>query len=173
MQNRGKTKGMKLVKESLSFERGKDPMDALAIGDPKIRQIHKNYEEIKSIIDTGTADELIFSEFRKKINTLKDIMDYVVVNHIRNNFDIDVKFQTEEKSWNSTASNLFAVADVGRYRYEFRKNGVGYTYWTEIGGFNQLSRDTIEGRAYIKLTGQSTTLKNFSSKLTQLLKKYH
>ena len=162
---------MKLVKESLNFERGLDPMDALNIGDPRIREIHKNYNDIKSIIETGVADELIFSEFRHKIDKLKEIMDYVVVNHIKNKFNIDTKFQKEEFS-RSTASNLFAIANIGKYIYEFRKNGVGSTFWTEIVGLNLLP-ESSEKKTYEKLTSQSTNLKTFDSKLTFLLKKYH
>lgn len=161
---------MKLVKESLNFERGLDPMDALNIGDPRIREIHKNYNDIKSIIETGVADELIFSEFRHKIDKLKEIMDYVVVNHIKNKFNIDTKFQKEEFS-RSTASNLFAIANIGKYIYEFRKNGVGSTFWTEIEGLNLPQGP--ENNIYRKLTSQSTNLKTFDSKLSSLLKKYH
>ncbi|MDD5649232.1 MAG: hypothetical protein PHF86_02260 [Candidatus Nanoarchaeia archaeon] len=161
---------MKLVKESLKFERGQDPMDALNIGDPRIREIHKNYQNIKSIIETGVAEELMFGEFRHKIDKLKEIMDYVVINHIRNKFKIDAKFETESNKFGS-GSNLFAIAYIGPYKYEFRKNGVGSTYWTEIKGLNL--PESPEKKAYLKLTSQSTSLKSFDSKLSNLLKKYY
>ena len=163
---------MKLVKESLNFERGQDPMDALNIGDPRIREIHKNYQDIGSIIETGVADELIFGEFRHKIDKLKEIMDYVVINHIRNKFKIYAKFQKEDPDPRRKIGNLFAIAHVGSYKYEFKKNGVGSTFWTEIVGLNLLP-ESSEKKTYEKLTSQSTNLKTFDSKLTFLLKKYH
>lgn len=179
-----------LVKESISFQRGQEPKDTLGIGDPKERKIQSSFSYVEPIIKRLELpnDEFSFKEFRRKVDDLKDIVEYVIIKHVKDKYGIEAKFERNSEfdpnPYGSVASNLFAVADVGEYRYEFRCNGVKNAYWIkvfskkgEIIGKTLISQNIYTGNAYKHTnyveTSQSSSLRIFDQKFQQLYKKFH
>ena len=183
-----------LVKESISFTRGQEPKDTLGIGDPKERKIQSSFSYIEPIVKRLELpnDEFSFKDFRRKVDDLKDIVSYIILKHVKDKYGIEARFETidtDTMHWSSVASNLFAVADVGEYKYEFRCNGVKNAYWIKvisktgkmIGKSITVSQPGYgvypsKGRSndvnYVE-TSQSSSLRIFDLKFKQLYKKFH
>jgi hypothetical protein len=164
-----------LVKESISFQRGQDPKDSLGIGDPKERKILSNFSYIEPIIKNLELpdDEFSFKDFRRKIESLKEIVEYIILRHVREKYGVEAKFETEISY--SQASNLFAVANVGEYRYEFRRNGVRNAYWIKVVSLKGKQIGKIGAGYSVNYveTSQSSSLRIFDQKFNQLYKKFH
>lgn len=168
-----------LTSESLNFERGMDPKDALNIGNEKIRILSRDYNYLGPIIKNLQApdDEFTFGNVRHKIDGLKKVIELVIIEFLRKKYEIQF---TEDRDLEVTGSgnNLFASAKIGNYQYELRRNGVGSTYWTKVislkgetlstaySSFKTIDQDFFE-------TSQSSSLRIFDEKFQKLFKKYH
>lgn len=170
---------MKLVRENINFERGIDPKESMRLGNQKLQSIKKDFRFLESIINNIKLpdDKLGFSSIIRGANNIKKIIDLIIIDAIRQKFNIQFKEDHEEIS-HTTATNLFASTDIGIYHYELRKNGTGSMYWIKVyhlqgksigkikRGLEMIDTDTIE-------TSQSTNLDIFLQKFGKLFKKYH
>jgi hypothetical protein len=172
-----------IVREGLNFERGMDPKDALKIGNQKLRTIRSDYEYLGPIIKTLQApdDEFTFQKVRQKIDGLKSIIEIIIIEYIRKKYNIQFNEDREEEV-HPGSPRLFASADLGEYRYELHRNGVGSTYWAKVislkgktlstrkSSFNGPTRTTEQD---FFETSQSSSLRIFDEKFQKLLKKFH
>ena len=182
-----------LVKESISFTRGQEPKDVLGIGDPKERKIQSSLSYIEPIVRKLELpnDEFSFKEFRHKVDDLKDIVEYLIIKHVREKYSVEARFETKAYGtifW--TGGELFAIADVGDYLYEFRHNGVKNAYWVKVisktgkmigkslnsgpvgYGIPPVSSSRPNNTDFVE-TSQSSSLRIFDQKFQQLYKKFH
>jgi hypothetical protein len=171
-----------IVREGLDFERGLNPKDALKIGNEKIRKLNKDYEYLGPIIKNlqPPDSEFTFGEVRHKIEGLKKIIELVIIEFINKKYGIQFREDSEEDARGS-GDKLFASAEVGNYRYELRRNGVGSTYWTKVislrgetlssSNSKFMNGPKIENHDYFE-TSQSSSLRIFDEKFQKLLKKF-
>ena len=170
-----------IVREALNFERGQNPLDALKIGNEKIRALSKDYNYLDPIIKTLKApdDEFNFGIIRHKIDGLKKVIELVIIEFLRSKYGVE--FKEDSEITRGSGDNLFASAKVGDYRYELRRNGVGSTYWVKIISLKGETLSIVKSRSfngpqninkdYLE-TSQSTSLRIFDEKFQRLFKKY-
>lgn len=171
-----------IVREGLNFERGMDPKDALKIGNEKLRAIQKDYEYLGPIVKNLQApdDEFTFQKVRQKIDGLKSAIEIIIIEHIRKKYNI--KFEEDQEEFRPGSPRLFASAEIGEYRYELRRNGVGSTYWAKVINLkgrtiNRVKSSSFSGPSRMIEqdffeTSQSTSLRIFDEKFQKLLKKF-
>jgi hypothetical protein len=149
---------MNIVRESLSFERGKDPMDALNIGNPKVRGVMQSLKDLQSHADNGFLEnELNFTKVIGDIANLKHIIELVVINFM------DSKYELEKIDYSSIENyeDQFVTYWIEPYYLIFKHSSGGSTIYIKIKG--------PEGK---EETPGSTSLKSLERKLIGLIKKY-
>ncbi len=171
-----------IVREGLNFERGIDPKDALKIGNEKLRTVQKDYDYLGPIIKTLQApdDEFAFQKVRWKIDGLKSIIEIIIIEHIRKKYNIQFK-EDKEEGVRPGSIRLFASTNIGEYRYELRRNGVGSTYWAKVISLKGKTLSTVPSKFFngpktvdqdFFETSQSSSLRIFDEKFQKLLKKF-
>lgn len=155
----------KLVSENISFERTGDPLDSLEIGQKKLRSIRKDLRDISPVIESAKAEgDLDFRNFRWKIDNLKNIMEFVIINHINENYNLGVELvERKEERGRQDAENLFAEAHMYNNNHLYLyKNGPGNAFWFILESPKLLHNEK---------PSQSYNLSTFDSKLKRSLKR--
>jgi hypothetical protein len=161
-----------IVKETLNFERGgSNPLDSLNIGDSKYRSISKDYDYLGPIIKNVVPpdDEFNFGLLRHKIENIRKISDYIIVNDIREKYNLDVKFSEDE---GDQLGFIVAFFNTGNYKYEILRNGPYSAYWLRVWNLKGNEKMSKYNTSYYDDT-QSSSLRIFNEKLKRLLKKWH
>lgn len=153
----------KLVSENISFERNLDTKESLGIGNEKIREIKKAFGFVSPLIESMKADQLNFKEFRWKVDTLKDTLDVIIVNHFNEKFGLDLKFVKSEENMLSSSVRRFARGELKNGTIIFNKNGPGNSFWVEL---YDLSGE------FILETAGSSMLSTLDQKVSKVLKKH-
>lgn len=147
-----------------NFERTKDPLDSMELGNQKIRGIKKALRFVTPYVESMKADELNFKEFRWEVDKLKDTMGFIVINHLNEKYSIGLKpFKMDFHTHGHHMEGVIATAELPTFEIRLRKNGVGNAFWLEIhgntGGFHEE-------------TTQSNMLKTLDKKAGKILRKY-
>lgn len=147
---------MKIVKESLNFERNKDPLDAMNIGNPIVRKINQSLNDLKNEIDNGfSSKELNFSKVVQDTENLKYIVETTVINFIDSKYNF-------KKIFEQIDGNTFAQYEANNYNLLFKKSAEGSTVYLNIIKPNSEIDQGFSG---------SLRLKSLDNKIQDFLKK--
>ena len=148
---------MKIVKESLNFERGKDPLDTLNIGNPSIRKINQSLNNLKNEIDNGfSSQELSFSKVVEDSENLKFIVEATVINFIDSKYNFNKIFEQID-------GDTFVSYEIDKYNLLFKKSAGGSTVYIIV--INPKGERT-------EIPG-SLSLKFINAKIQNIIKKFN
>jgi hypothetical protein len=151
---------MKLVPENLNeieFQRGRDPLDALNIGQTKIRGIKSAYDNISPLIRDMNADSINFRKFRKDVDKLRDTLDVIIVNHLTEKYNLKFEFiEPDELDHLSPSTRPVAKASKDGNYWVIYKNGPGNAFWitADIAGKFIRSKQSYELSTIDKKVGE-------------------
>jgi hypothetical protein len=160
---------MKLVPENLNevnFERGRDPRDAMNIGDQNARDfahkqsaVKQNYQDLGSFVDHQDPENMDLRLMNDKINSLIDSAEKTIIDYFNKKYNLGLS--PVYHRWRST-ENLFAESDKNKNRWEFYSNSSG------AGVFIHFSdgRDTETSR-------QSYKMKTIEKKFLAIVKEFN
>jgi hypothetical protein len=151
------------VNENISFERGRDPKGSLGIGVPRIQEIKRNFEDVAPYIESMRADELDFRDFRYKVESLKDVVEVIIINHMKSKYGIDLELIPYEQEGFTPSHRRFAAGkSAGGYHFVFFKNGPGNAFWFKV---------QIPDGDLVEET-QSSMLSTLDKKVGKFMRKY-
>lgn len=141
-----------------NFERRQDPLTSMGIGREDIRNIRKNYNYLEPYLKTMEGEpDLDFKDFRNRVDSLRDILQFIIINHINKKYGIGVAPTELDKEWSQTK---FAIAEGNNWHLSLWKNGPGNAFWFKL----YHDGEQTESK-------QSSILRTFDAKLGKALKK--
>ena len=146
-----------------NFERGRNPLDVMEIGNEKMRRIRNaasHVEPYLEALDSPEGEELDFRKFRWNVDILREILQVIVFKKVMREFEIPLKFDKDPPQGSNDSQVRFAYATWGPYTLELYKNGPGNAFW-----------HVLYGPAFQDRSSQSNKLSTFMTKLRKALKK--
>lgn len=160
---------MKLVPEHLNevnFERGRDPKEAMGIGNPNIQkfnrkqaQIKQNYADLGPFMENLDPEVMDLRAINDKIGSLIDTAEITIINYFNDKYDLELTPVFHE--WRST-ENLFAESDKDKNRWEFYSNSSGAGIFID---FNDGKNSETTNHGY--------KMKTIEQKFLKIVKKFN
>ena len=160
---------MKLVPEHLNevnFQRGRDPKDAMGIGDENSRkfsakqgEIRQNYQDLGLFVDHQDPENMDLRLMNDKINSLIDSAEKTIIDYFNKKYNLGLS--PVYHKWRST-ENLFAKSNKNGNEWYFYSNSSGAGIF--IGFSDGRNMDT---------TNQSYKMKTIEQKFLKIVKKFN